>query len=402
MTVLYLHRTQGFGVERVHIEGIRNALVRRGFRVQMIGPGDASGLSDGVERKEARELSRLYGLVSKYCPEIAFEILEMLYNVPALVRTIAASQSGKVTFLYERYAFFAIAGALCARFRRLPLVLEVNYTTRTSLVRKRTRLFERLARTAEKFILGQAAAVVVVSSFLKMQLINDMDVDAGRIIVSPNAVDPVCFDHTIRAATNLNGLDIREKQIIGFVGGFYSWHGLDLLLEAFSLVAADFPECVLILIGDGPEYENIRALAGSLGLREKVLFTKRVPHRELPPLVKAFTIGVMPDSNEYGSPMKVFEYMAMARAVVAPDYPPLMDVLRDGDNGLLFQRRNAKSMADALRKLLVDERLRNAIGESARASVEVIHNWDHSAGDVLRLLSRQGYGETPQEPGPRG
>src|SRR5262249_9581762 len=142
---------------------------------------------------------------------------------------------------------------------------------------------------------------------------------ATRVVLTPNAANPAHFRPDVEPVHDIGGRRIDTGPVVGFVGTFAPWHGLDLLVQAFARVADRF-DAKLVLVGDGPERARIEQLCRSSGLAQRVAFAGTVSYADLPRYVAAFNIGVMPDSNDYGSPVKVFEYMASGKPVVVPDY----------------------------------------------------------------------------------
>jgi glycosyltransferase involved in cell wall biosynthesis len=312
-----------------------------------------------------------------------FELLEMAYSLKATLEGLRRFPAGSIDGIYERYAIFGFAGALMARWRRVPWVLEVNYTCESPLVRPRSRLFKPLARWVDRRLFRAANHIFAVSSFLKRQLVEDFGVDERRISITPNAADPAVFDP---AAVGTLGDSLPDGPIIGFVGGFYPWHGVDLLLEAFLRIVERHPQARLLLIGDGPMRKDLQQRVSQLGLSEQVLMPGKVAHSELAPYVNRFDIGVMPDSNLYGSPMKIFEYMAMAVPVVVPDYDPLTDVVDDGVQGRIFKRHDVADLSRCLDQLLGDAQARLRMGARARQAIVDTHNWMNNAKAAIEGL----------------
>lgn len=346
MDILYLHRTQARGVEGVHVSEIVKAFRHEGHRVGIVSPvGDRLEGEAPPTTAHARQ-ERLFDAVSRHMPELAFELAELLYNFQAHRQARRSFGPANVDVIFERYAIFAVAGAWLSKRWKRPLIVEVNYTSCSPLVRQRSRLLRPLARRLDRYVFNQAAGLVAVSSQLKRHLIEEYGVPPEKIVVLPNAADPQAFDPSRIAPKALP----TQGRIIGFVGGFYPWHGLELLLDAFQVVAQTVDDSRLLLIGDGPTLPAIRERIGQMGLEQRVLLTGRVPHRDLPAYIAAFHVGVMPDSNDYGSPMKIFEYMAMGKPVVVPDYPPLLDAVSDGEEGKVFRARDVQGMAECLRR----------------------------------------------------
>ena len=376
MNILYVHRTRATGVEAVHIGQIVLGMRKLGHRVEMLSPvGEFIEHVTPASTQATGRRGRLHGIGARL-PEVLFELLEIAYSAKATLEGLRRFPAGSIDGVYERYAIFGFAGALIARWRRVPWVLEVNYTSESPLVRPRSRLFKPLARLLDRWLFRSATHIFAVSSFLKRQLVDEFGVDERRITITPNAADPAVFDP---ATVGVPGDALPQGPIIGFVGGFYPWHGVDLLLDAFLRIVERHPQARLVLIGDGPMRQELQDRVSRLGLSGQVLMPGKVAHSKLAPYVNRFDIGVMPDSNLYGSPMKIFEYMSMAVPVVVPDYDPLTDVVDDGVQGRVFKRRDVAHLSACLDQLLGDAPARRQMGERARQAVVDTHNWMNNA-----------------------
>jgi glycosyltransferase involved in cell wall biosynthesis len=388
MKIVYVHRTRAQGVEAVHIGQIVQGFRTLGHQVDMLSPvGDyIEHITSAKARQPARQgkPGLLHRLVDRL-PEIAFELMEMAYNAKAVWEGLRRFPRRSVDGVYERYAIFALAGMLLARWWKVPFVIEVNYTSMSPLVRERSALLKPLARWVDGRLFRSATHLLAVSSYLKQHLVEEFGVDPGRVSIVPNAADPAVFDP--EQALKAEAPALPPGRIIGFVGGFYRWHGLDLLVEAFTRIAAEFPDAHLLLIGDGPMRGEIEALARDKGLTGRVLMPGRIAHAKLVPYVARFDMGVMPDSNLYGSPMKVFEYMSMAVPVVVPDYAPLQDVVTDGQQGRIFRRKDVAHLTQCMAELLRDDTQRRQMGRNARQCVLQTHNWLNNASTSLGFLT---------------
>lgn len=386
MKIIYVHRTQAKGVEGVHIGEIAKAWRRRGHEVAIVSPvGEQLGEPETVALHPSTFRQRLFRFISNHLPELIFECIELAYNV-LLIRQASKRGGAQADLIFERYAIFGIAGALLASRWHKPHIVEVNYTSCSALVRDRSRLLKPLARRLDKFVFSRATALVAVSTALKDHLVAEFAVPLSRIIVLPNAADPEVFDiNKVLPPPRYSG--VRGK-IIGFVGGFYPWHGLDLLLQAFERIANRSPDATLMLVGDGPMRPAIQSQCEARGLGERVILTGRVPHDELPGYISLFHIGVMPDSNDYGSPMKIFEYMSLGKPVVVPDYGPLLDAVEDRREGRVFPARNIGALADCLAALLADDAEHARMSTNARKRILDKHNWLSNADAILTMLPR--------------
>lgn len=385
MRVLYIHRTQGRGVEGVHIDGTVNSLRELGYDVDVLSPlahGTAAATSAEHAGPSPRKPSRLTNWLSRLAPEFVFELAEIAYNFVGR-RRLGSERPAEIAFLYERYAIFAWYAHSWARRHRVLHVLEVNYTAMSPLLRKRSRWLRPLAIRRDRSLLPRVDVVVAVSSQLRDHLVRDYAVDARRIVVIPNAADPAAFDPGTPPLERVNGVSLRDRQVIGFVGTFSPWHGLDLLVDSFLQSAARIRDAVVLLVGDGPERSRIERIARGSGLASRFVFAGEVQHRALPRMLASFTVGVLPHSNDYGSPMKIFEYMAMGKAVVAPAVGPVLDVIRDEVNGVLFRPGDAAHLGERLVWVLEDAQRLQQIGAAARRSIENEHNWRRNTQRVV-------------------
>jgi len=394
--VLYHHRTRGTDVEAVHIRGVVDGLTALGHEVEMVAPPGVSVTrpervaTTVVEPAPKKRLSP-WSTLAKRAPQSVFEAAELGYNAWALP-SLEAHLSG-VDFIYERYALFLVAGVVAARHRRVPLILEVNDSAVVSRIRPLG--WQAAARRVERFVWQRADAVITVTGYFR-DLIIEAGVDPGRVLVMPNAVDEAAF------ATLPDGQDVRArlglqgKVTIGYVGAMNYWRRVDLLVRAFARL--EQPNAQLVLVGDGPDADGVRQLAASLGIADRVTLTGAVPHAQIPAHLAALDIAVIPHSNIYGSPMKLFEYMASGKVVVAPWLPPIATIV-DDESARLVPPLDEPALTRALDSLVADPDLRRRLGTRARALALQKHVWRHHAEDIAALgasLRRAQDGATPR------
>jgi glycosyltransferase involved in cell wall biosynthesis len=175
--------------------------------------------------------------------------------------------------------------------------------------------------------------------------------------------------------------------VLGFVGFVRDWHGLDHVVRAMAAYRGQHP-LALKVVGDGPARAGLEALAAELGIADRVRFTGLAAREAVPGMIGGFDIALQPASVAYASPLKVFEYMAAGRAIVAPDQPNLREVLRHGETALLFDPGNPEAMWQAVLRLAEDPALRQRLGDAARA--EITHRdltWAGNARKVLALAA---------------
>jgi glycosyltransferase involved in cell wall biosynthesis len=382
MNILYHFRTRGTGAEAVHISGIVQALEKMGHQVilssptgvdvrQTAGSTPFSAAASGSRGWIARLVDRL--------PRGLFEVVEFLYNVPAYVRNRRLLRRHDCRLIYERHAFFLFSTALLARLYGRPLVVEVNELIGDSRVRAQP-VFSWLGRWTDRFVFRRARLIVVVSPYLKRRVVREYGISEDKVLVLPNGISAHNAGHPARSAFIAHPA---AGFLLGFVGWMVEWHRLDFVIEA--LAAPEFSAVELVIIGEGPLQSTLAAQAGTQGVR--VRFVGALPHAEIPAALREMDACVVPHSNEYRSPIKLFEYMAQERPILAPRTEPIETVLTHGVDGLLFTPLDVESFRGELRKLLVSNGLRESIGKAARRTVEEKYTWERNA---LRIMESAG------------
>ena len=169
------------------------------------------------------------------------------------------------------------------------------------------------------------------------------------------------------------------------MGLFYLWDRLDVLIEVVRSIRDLHPELKVLLVGDGPEMENLKRIAFRLGIERAVIFPGPVPRDDVPAYIDAMDICVLPDSNAFGSPIALFEFMAMGKPCVVPDLVPMRDVIDDNVNGIMFPHGKYGALEKVLVRFIEDPALRTQIGARARDTVLQRHTWAANARFLVHL-----------------
>lgn len=362
MKILYHHRTRAGDAQGIHIEEMVHAFRELGNEVEVValsGEGDR-GSHDGESSWAARILGS--------APSWLYEVMSLAYNVYGYLMLRRRAHAFRPDVLYERYSLNTFCGIWMGRRTGLPVILEVNAPLALEQERLGKLAFRRLARRSERWICANSTWTIVVSDVLK-ELLAAKGVPRERMVVVTNGVDPRRFrpdvsDRAIRAKHGLDG-----KLVIGFVGWFRKWHGLELLLEIFHGANLAERRVHLLLVGDGPARADLERFVAKNALGRYVVFTGPVRHEEIPEYVAAMDVAVQPSAPEYACPMKIVEYMAMGRCVVAPDQPNIREVIDDGRNGLLFPPGDKKALERVLLRAIGDDARRQALGKNALETV---------------------------------
>ena len=385
VNILYSFRTRGVGAEAVHISGIAGAFERLGNKVYFQSPCKIQPGSDPFCKGRGKAL--FWNWLSRRMPRLVFEMMEVSYNLFSWFRIRRHLKSRDFGIIYERHAFFLFSTGFLARRYNVPLVVEVNELTGDDRVRSQS-LLSGLAGWCDQRLFERASLIVVVSPYLKREIMSRHGVPDSKIEVRCNGIDEemgkeFCRDE-MRSFSPVPGSDC----IFGFVGWFVEWHRLDLLLDAFSLLCNAQPhlKAGLLLVGDGPLRNELVNRCAELGISDKVKFAGVIEHSRMPEILKTIDVAVIPHSNHYRSPVKLFEYMAGQCAVVAAGTEPISMVINHGVNGLLFTPLDKEEMLKVFLHVASDSGFRTAIGCRAYHDVMESYTWRHNAQAVLEKL----------------
>ena len=277
----------------------------------------------------------------------------------------------------------ALPALQVGRRHRIPVVYEVRAFWEDAAVDHGTArdggVRYRLSRAVETYALKRAQAVTTICEGLRKDIIA-RGVSAERVTVIPNAVDLGAFrfderpDEALRAQLGLQG-----RVVVGFVGSFYAYEGLDLLLQALPRILRKRPEVRVLLVGGGPQEAALKTLARELGLEGHVIFAGRVPHSAVQRYYSLIDVLAYPRHSmrltELVTPLKPLEAMAQGKLLVASDVGGHRELIRDGETGTLFRAGSSEALADALLSLLGRAGEWSGLRARARSYVEAERNW---------------------------
>jgi PEP-CTERM/exosortase A-associated glycosyltransferase len=280
-------------------------------------------------------------------------------------------------------ALNALPAVRVARRHGIPVCYEVRAFWEDAAVSHGTSsdggLRYRVTRAMETRALMQVDAVSCICEGLRADIIA-RGVPASKVTVIPNAVDVQRFEPiAARDAALADELGLADKPVVGFIGSYYAYEGLDLLLEALPALAARLPDIQLLLVGGGPEEDRLRAQAEALGILNRVHFIGRVPHAEVSRYYSLVDVFAYPRRSmrvtELVTPLKPLEAMAQQCIFVASDVGGHRELIRDGDTGLLFRKDDVDSLAEVLVRTLQHREQWPALRRAGRRFVEEERNW---------------------------
>jgi PEP-CTERM/exosortase A-associated glycosyltransferase len=277
----------------------------------------------------------------------------------------------------------ALAGLRVARKRDLPLLYEIRAFWEDAAVGNGTgregSLRYRAIHALETWAVRKVDAVAVICEGLRGDLIG-RGIDPAKILVSPNGVDLSVFgDPLPHDAALARSLGLEGAEIVGFIGSFYDYEGLDDLIAAMPMLVASRPTAHLVLVGGGPVEDALRAQAAASPVAEHIHFIGRVPHTEVDRYYSLIDVLAYPRKRmrltDLVTPLKPLEAMAQRRLVAASDVGGHRELIRDGETGTLFPPGDPEAMARSIAGLLADRDVWEPRRERGREFVEAERNW---------------------------
>jgi glycosyltransferase involved in cell wall biosynthesis len=372
LKILYHHRTRSRDGQSVHIDEMIAALRADGHSVAVVEPA----------RVDALQPSR----GKQFMPRLLYEVLEFGYSGFELLQLVRAIRKMRPDGIYERANVHMLSGVWAARLFSIPLLLEVNAPLAEEREKFGGLALPGLARWTEAAAWRGADRVLPVTAVLA-RYIERAGVPRSRIVVTPNGVNQKRFAVDAMGTPPSLPFGAYDGAVLGFVGYIREWHGLPHIVD---LMAADetLKNTRLLVVGDGPGRAALERRAAALGIVDRVHVTGVVERDHLAPYIRAFDVALQPEVTPYASPLKLFEYMALGRAIIAPDAENIREILEGEKDSLLFQPDNARALGAAVRRLVVDVELRRRLGAAAAAKIAARDlTWRHNAETAIRLIS---------------
>lgn len=353
---------------RAHVLGVMRAFEALGWDVKPFIMGDR------VPRKWVTKGSE-QAVSSGFFRTLAVDLVRLAMSAVNAHR-VWQELGGQVDFVYER---FAALQAIGQPFKRhgVPWILETSgLFYKEAKSERKSLVLSGLARRLEVQSYRECDVLICVSNALKESVVREAGVQEGKILVVPNGVDTEFFN-----PDNYPSKRLFEGFTVGFVGNLAVWQGLNLILKVLStLREEEGVQINLVVVGDGLMRKDWEALAHSLGLSSQVCFLGQVARTEIPSLIAGFDVGYsghldIKGSKVYHSPLKLYEYMAMGKPVVASAVEDARVLICEGKTGFLFQPGDMEGVKQALVRAYEAREQLSEIGHRARKEVVANHSW---------------------------
>lgn len=296
-----------------------------------------------------------------------------------------------IKLVWERHDLFSGPGRKLADKYKVPLVTSVEalavWEARKWGV-KRPFWGKWLENNFEAKALKKSDLVCCVSSELREKVLS-LGINPNKVIVTPNRVDSTLFNPDVKGEEIFLKYNLSGKKVIGWIGSFRDFHGIDHIVKAFSLIEKKFPDAILMLIGDGSQMLEIKNLIQSKNLESKVILTGKQKFTDIPQFVSNFDIAIVSARSAEGfhySPLKLREYKAIGKAVIAPHAGELPKLFKDREDLLLYDTGNIKDLAHKIEELLIDRALKTKLEENSINWFKKEGAWVHELKRVCDIL----------------
>jgi glycosyltransferase involved in cell wall biosynthesis len=323
------------------------------------------------------------------------ELPELEYDQYLIGKATDIFEKYKPSIVYQRYSLNNYSGVILSRKYRIPFILEYN-GSEVWMARHwgKPLRFESTANKIELLNLHAADLIVVVSTPMKHELVK-RGITEAKILVNPNGVDAQRFRPDVDGSAVRQKYGLEEKVVIGFIGTFGKWHGSEVLAKAAAKIIKlpdTTRELHFLFIGDGVTLSETKRIVQDGKIDDRVTFTGMVPQEKGPEYLAACDILVAPHVPNpdgtpfFGSPTKLFEYMAMGRGIVASNLDQIGDVLEHGRTAWMVKPGDCDELAEGIIALAKDRTLRESLGQNAREEVLNKYTWEQHVKRTLDKL----------------
>jgi|25_taG_2_1085351.scaffolds.fasta_scaffold00878_11 glycosyltransferase involved in cell wall biosynthesis len=293
--------------------------------------------------------------------------------------------------VWQRHDLFSGPGRKLADKYKVPLITSVEALAVWEAAKwgvKRPGWGSWLENKFEAKALKESDLVCCVSSELKEKVLS-LGVDPTKVIITPNRVDSSLFNPEVSGKEIIKKYNLSGKRVIGWTGSFRDFHGIDHIIEAFSLIEERYPDVVLMLVGDGNQMADIKNLIQTNNLKDKVILTGKQEFTDIPKYVSIFDIAIVSARSSEGfhySPLKLREYKALGKAVIAPRAGELPQLFTDKQDLLLYDTGNVTDLSGKIEELLTNIDLKTRLEKNSVNWFQNEGAWIHELKRVCELL----------------
>jgi glycosyltransferase involved in cell wall biosynthesis len=363
---------------RTHVKGVIRGFQKNNWIVHQYIVGDNVPESWNTKGSEK-------SIQSSIVKQIGADIIRIALNYINRKKILKIDE--QFDLVYERFAAFQYMGHSIKKKKNIPWILETNaiLSIESSIERKSTALPSKLQKY-EKFAYQNCDVLVCITDELRELIIKKFNIDPDKIIISPNAVNIDEF-----SSENHEPLKFNDLFNIGFVGSLWQWQRLDFLFDTVKELQDQGYEISLTIVGDGQCADEWKNYAKVINIKN-VKFVGKVRREDVPRYIRGFDVcysgQFSMELGSYLSPIKMYEYMAMGKPILATSYGETKRLVIDGENGYLFKENDKETLREAIKKLYLDDVLRKSMGDKSKNIAFDNHSWEIRVKKMLNEIEK--------------
>ena len=375
---LYFDAPTGYGS---HMRGMVNGFREEGHTVEILVLGNKPQSADSSTQTNSFK-STLKKLLPKILWRTLKEIQQIRFDKHAAQELQQAVQSFNPDIVYERSAWMSNGSVEVLKSFNIKHIVEINapFEEEVEEFEKASSFIAHVGKKKLKNLLQSAELVAPITTSLEKYLIENYDVDKKKCLVVANAIDQREIQITNSRVEEIrNSFNLTTKKVIGFVGSIFPYHGVDRLINGVSILKNT--DSVILIVGDGYLIPELKKLASELGISSRVHFTGSVPKEDIYNYISAMDIVTLPNTEWYCSPVKLFEYGALGKRIIAVNEAGVADIMSNED-GELFEN-NDNAFQEALIKAVSDFDIMEEKAKGFQQKIVKHHTWKSNAAAIL-------------------
>lgn len=324
--------------------------------------------------------------------EFLKELKTFLLNGLRIIRLYKLYRKHKPDAIINRYLIYDFSAIVVGKLLNIPVMYEVNASAVYEREIENRYYIKPLAKYVEKLIFNKSNVVTVVSNELK-NFFEENGYNVSNTIVIPNGVNIKEYQENVEISSKFQELALqwKDKEILGFLGSLKSWHGVHRVIDILPSLLKSNPNIRLLIVGDGNTRDDIEKRISEKNLKDHVFISGFIPHDQVPGALSLFKVALAPYnniSNFYFSPLKIFEYMAAGKAVVAPGLGQINELVQPGYTGILLQENTDICLEKAILEIIEDPEQLKQMSLNAKDYISRNYTWERNAEKISSSLEK--------------
>ena len=392
-----LNNNSGYGA---HMRGIIEAFKENGHQVRIVvgkegvEEGDDKPTNKNSNGKEKSKIKTLKKIIPNFLWLDGKQFALIKYDNRVFKKLIEIIDEFKPNVIYERAEYLSNSGVKIARGYKIPIFLEANALLESQFeTRAGKSILNFWGKRYEKYIYQNCSGIFAISGVLKRHIIEEFAVDESKISTAGMGVDPREFNPDKDCQRMRRNLSIADDEIIvGYIGSFHKWYGIGNIVEAANSHLRNYTKIKFLFVGGGQSEEEVRKKVREYNLTDRITFTDRIPHKEIPNYLQVMDICVLPGSkdypNWYSAPGKIIEYGIMGKPVICYRAEPNEEIIGEKE-GILINPGSTEELSEGIITLLRNPETRKELGKNLQRKVLENFTWNKIGSKILEVIENE-------------